>query len=526
MAGSVPSTRGVFTRASSGLVRQVKTTDVFYFGFTTIALSYIVFTIAVWGAYPGASMELATLIAIAGAVGIGACYALFAGMYPRSGGEYVFLSRTLHPLVGFALSFSFAFWQMFYFGLNGAFLAQFAISPTLAGIAVQAGNAGLLDLANWFSTPEGLFIAGAAMIAVMSFLHLRGAGVYFRWQRWASFAAMASLALTVVVLLLAAAGAFDFKANFDGLAGVGAYDKVLADGQASGVLPAAPFSLGETMNYILWPAFSIWFAITATSFSGEVRNVGRGMLVGIVGSQILTGLVFVVLMFLYRAAFGNDFVLASAAGVPLDAPPFVPFFTAIAGGNVVLSILMSVWVIAIALFVGGTVVPYATRALLAWGIDGMAPSALADVNDRYHSPHWAIAVTAVVGLGVLALYAFTDLLTIVSGFFAFALSFGVVCLWAIAFPYVRREQFENSPIAKRVAGVPVLSLAGILGGAFSLFGIYRLTQDAVFTLDRGIAVGGAFAVLAIGAVWYLVATTYRRGQGVDVAARYREIPIE
>src|SRR3990172_11807 len=127
MAGSIPSTRGVFTRASSGLVRQVKMSDVFYFGFTTIALSYIVFTIAVWGAYPGASMELATLIAIGGAVGIGACYALFSAMYPRSGGEYVFLSRTLHPLVGFALSFSFAFWQMFYFGLNRAFLAQFAI---------------------------------------------------------------------------------------------------------------------------------------------------------------------------------------------------------------------------------------------------------------------------------------------------------------------------------------------------------------------------------------------------------------
>mgnify|MGYP001764654908 CR=1 FL=1 len=49
MAGSAPTTKGVFTRASSGLVRQVRTTDVLYFGFTTIALSYIVFTIAFWG---------------------------------------------------------------------------------------------------------------------------------------------------------------------------------------------------------------------------------------------------------------------------------------------------------------------------------------------------------------------------------------------------------------------------------------------------------------------------------------------
>ena len=527
MAGSAPTTRGVFTRASSGLVRQVRTTDVLYFGFTTIALSYIVFTIASWSAYPGASMELATLIAIVGAIGIGATYALFSAMFPRSGGEYVFLSRTLHPLVGFALSFSFAFWQMFYYGLNGAFFAQFAVSPTLAAIAVQTGNAALLDAANWFSAGLGTFVGGAFLIALMSFLHWRGAGTYFRWQRLAAIVAMASLALTVIVLVLTVVGVFDFRANFDSLAGSGAYQQALADGQSSGVLPAAPFDLGQTLNFVLWPAFSIWFAITATSFAGEVKNVQRGMLVGIVGSQILTGLLFVVMMFLFRNAFGNDFLLtAGANGVPLDAPPFVPLFTAIAGGNVILSVLMSLWVVLIALFVGGTVVPYATRALLAWGIDGVAPSALAEVNDRYHSPHWAIAVTTAVGLVILALYCFTDLLTIVSGFFAFAISFAVVCVWAVLFPFVRPRQFENSPIAKRFAGIPVLSLVGLLGAVFSLFGAWRLTQDPVFTIDRTFAIGGAFAVIAIGAVWYLVAVALRSREGVDLGTRYQEIPVE
>lgn len=526
MSGPTPSSRGVFTRASSGLVRQVRTTDVFYFGFTTIALSYIVFTILSWSAYPGASMELATLIAIVGAVGIGGTYALFASLYPRSGGEYVFLSRTLHPLVGFSLSFSFTFWQMFYLGLNGAFFAQFALSPTLAGIAAVTGNHSLLDVANWFGSPAGIFSGGLFLILVMSFLHWRGAAFYFRWQRWAAILAMASLIITVVVLALGAAGVLNFKASFDGVAGAGSYDKVLAAGKTAGTLPAAPFDMGATLNFVLWPAFSIWFAITATAFSGEVKNVQRGMLLGVVSSQILTGLVFIVLMFLYRTAFGNDFLVAASAGVPLGAPPFVPVFTSILSGSPILSVLTGVWVIAIALFVGGTVIPYATRALLAWGIDGMAPSFVADVNDRYHSPHWAIVITAVVAIAVLALYAFSSLLTIVSGFFAFALSFAVVCIWGAIFPFVRREQFENSPIAKRVLGIPLLTMTGVVGGVFSLFGLYRLSQDQVFTLDRGFAIAGAFAVIVIGAVWYLVAVAYRRGQGVDVAARFGEIPIE
>ena len=526
MTAQQPTSEGVFTRASSGLVRQVRTSDVFLFGFTTIALSYIVFTILSWSAYPGASMELATVIAIVGAVGIGATYALFAGMYPRSGGEYVFLSRTLHPTVGFALSFSFAFWQMFYLGLNGAFFTQFALSPTLAGIAVVADNSGLLDVSNWFLTPAGTFTGGIFLIVSMSLLHLRGAGVYFRWQRWAAILAIGSIIVTGIVLLLGAIGTLDFKAAFDASAGAGAYDQVLADGKAAGTLPAAPFDLGSTLNFVLWPAFSIWFAITATSFSGEVKNVRRGMLTGIVSSQVITGIVFIVAMFLYRTAFGNDFLLAASAGVPLDAPPFVPVFTGILGGNAILSIVTGVWVLAIALFVGGTVIPYASRALLAWGVDGMAPSAVADVNDRYHSPHWAILVTAAVGAIVLAMYAFTDTLTIVSGFFAFALSFAVVCWWGVLFPYLKKEQFENSPLAKRFAGIPVITITGLVGGVFSLFGLYRMSQDEVFTLDRGFGVVAAFVVIGIGVVWHFAASAYRRSQGIDVAARYREIPIE
>src|SRR3990172_786140 len=253
-------------------------------------------------------MELATVIAIVGAVGIGATYALFAGMYPRSGGEYVFLSRTLHPVVGFGLSFSFAFWQMFYLGLNGAFFTQFALSPTLAGIAVVADNSSLLDLANWFLTPAGTFAGGIFLIASMSLLHLRGAAVYFRWQRWAAILAIGSIIVTGIVLLLGTIGTLDFKAAFDASAGAGAYDQVLADGKAAGTLPAAPFDLGSTLNFVLWPAFSIWFAITATSFSGEVKNVRRGMLTGIVSSQVITGIVFIAASFLDAPAFGSDFL--------------------------------------------------------------------------------------------------------------------------------------------------------------------------------------------------------------------------
>src|SRR3981081_4961921 len=90
---SMPAPAGVFTRASSGLVPQVRTDDVMFYGWQQIALGYIIFIVAAWQFYPGASMELATLIATVAGLFIAGCYALLSMVYPRSGGDYVVMSR-------------------------------------------------------------------------------------------------------------------------------------------------------------------------------------------------------------------------------------------------------------------------------------------------------------------------------------------------------------------------------------------------------------------------------------------------
>jgi amino acid transporter len=528
MATEMPATEGVFTRASSGLVRQVKTQDVMYYGIQQIALSYIVFIVLAWGFYPGASMPLAALIATVAGLAMGICYAMFSTLYPRSGGEYVYLSRTLTPVVGFAVSFSFAFWETFYTGINGAFFSLYSLSPMLAGLGVQSKSQGLLDAADWFSHGWGIFIAGSAMILGLAYIQYRGAAVYFKWQRWATYLAFASLAATILVLILAATGVFDFKANFNELAGAGAYDKVVADGVASGVAPAAAFDLGETMKFMIWPAFSIWFAVASTSFSGEIKNVQRSQLIGISGAMILMGIAFMALLFLYEKVFGASFLLsASANGLPIEgAPPFVPFFTAVAGGNVVLTMITSVWVLAIAVFVTGTTLIYSSRAALAWAIDGIAPERLGDVNEKYRSPHWALLLWAIVGEIFLGLFAFTSLLGPISGFLGLAISFLVVSVWAVFFPFVKKEQFENSPIAWRVGGFPLMSLLGILASLIVGFAFYRLTVDSSFSLNLKFANIGALLGVVFAVIWFYGWRAYRKRQGVNLDRRYEEIPIE
>jgi len=154
------------------------------------------------------------------------------------------------------------------------------------------------------------------------------------------------------------------------------------------------------------------------------------------------------------------------------------------------------------------------------------PDKLADVSERYHSPGYAILVSVVIALVCLALYAFTPLLAIVSGFLGFSVGFLVVSLNGIVFPFVHRETFENSPAAMRVGGIPLVTLAGIVGAISSAFIIYRLLVDDSFGANSSFSQIAALVVFGSGLVWFYAARALRARQGVDVDRRFAEIPIE
>jgi amino acid transporter len=519
---AMPAPSGVFTRASSGLVRQVKAQDVMFYGWQQIALSYLVFIVLAWSAYPGASMEWGTVIATVGGLALGTCYALLSSVYPRSGGEYVFISRIIHPVVGFTASFSFTFWQIFYYGINGAFLAIYALSPFCGVLGVQMNSPGLLDASSWFGGGTGIFITGTIMVIFFACLQGTGLARYFRWQRWASYAAAVSLVITIIVLALAATGVLDFKSNFDHLAASGEYEQIIrGTTMASG-------SFTETVKFMIWPAFSIWFAVASVSFSGEVKDVKRGQLIGINGAMATMGVAMVVLVYLYQEAFGSAFLLNSSTSphYTLAAQPFVNVFTGIAGNNVLLTILTFIWVLVIAFFVGGTCLVYMSRAMLAWSIDGVAPESVGKVSERFHSPYVAIIFCAVLAEVWLGLFAFTSLLGPISGFIGFTISFVLVSVTAIIYPFVKRDSFENSPIAWRIGRVPVITLIGIVSLIFIGVGTWRILVDNTYTPNLAFADWSALTVLAAGVVIFYGMRYYRQRQGVNIDQRYREIPIE
>lgn len=529
-SGSLPSQHGVFTRASSGLVRQVRTIDIMFYGWEQIGIAYVIFIVFAWQFYPGANLALSVVFATVTGIFLALCYAFVSVVYPRSGGDYVAMSRGLSPGIAMVMTMSLAFWQIFYIGANGVFVPKYGLAPMFATIGIQAHQQWLISLASWLSGDWGLFLGGTVVIAFFGFLQGRGLGQYFKWQRWSSYIAIASLGITVLVLILAATGVLNFQHNFNELAGNGAYQHVINEAKAAGTNLHPAFSLKETAYFSLWPAFSLWFAVLSVSFAGEVKDTQRSQLIGMNAAIITMGIAFIILFWLYQSVFGGGFILASsslpASKFPLPAAPFVNLFTGIAGGSWPVTIVTSVWVVAILFFVGGTTLVYASRTLLAWSIDGMAPKWFSQVSPKHHTPVLNIAFCCVVSEIFVVLYAFTNTIHALGGFLGQCIPFIGLSVCAILLPYTRRADFMASSVAYRVGRIALLSIFGVLSLIGVVFVFWRLAVDDNYGANDKLSIYSIIAVFLIGWIWYGVFRMIQKRRGYDVKDTFTEIPIE
>ncbi len=164
--------------------------------------------------------------------------------------------------------------------------------------------------------------------------------------------------------------------------------------------------------------------------------------------------------------------------------------------------------------------------MLAWALDGVAPSKLGEVSERRHSPLWAIALLTFLALGALAAYAFTTWFAVLSGLLAFAITFFIVSLLGIVFPFWKKDVFEASPAALRVAGVPLMTIGGVIGTVFTAFIIYRSVVDKFYGNNTSVSLWSVLGTFVVAFGLYLGVTWSRRRRGVLVESRFKEIPVE
>ena len=135
----------------------------------------------------------------------------------------------------------------------------------------------------------------------------------------------------------------------------------------------------------------------------------------------------------------------------------------------------------------------------------------------------------VLSIASTAIYAFTDWFSSIAALLGLSLPLLVTAIAGTLLPYRQRALVENSPYARRVGGVPMLTLVGGLailgfGGAIAIL-LWDPGSGASLSANPGKLVLAAI-VYAVGVATWFVARAVRRSQGVDIDLNYRELPAQ
>jgi amino acid transporter len=551
---SLPSDFGdgqMFVRNATGLVREVSKWDALIMNSLgmNVALGAVFLLLQAPGNFPDGNMLLAIVIGtLVMAFTLLWVYAEFAAAMPRSGGDYVFVSRTLHPFVGWLLSWSQGMWLIFFWiGFNSWFALTFAAPVTLTTIGAVTHHPGFIDASNsllakhtvlGITTQWWVIVFGILLTFSFAALLIYGSQSYWRVQKWLFGVAGASILLVAGLLLFrgnqVAQSWNQFATANKGLA----YENVVSTAKAAGFGGTGGFSLTATILMLPWVFFVVGYAQGSAQIGGEVKRASRTQYFAMVGGVLINGLVLALIVLLYQHTVGSTWgaslsylnnTAPDKLATPGGIPPSINLMASLLTGSVPLLLVIGVGFVLWALMGTPLSTLQATRYMLAWSLDRTVPRQLGEVNDRYHTPVKAILLCAVTGgIALIALVQIPQA-SLLGALLAQILAFIVVSLAGAVFPY-RLPQIWEGGGGRRILGVPAVTLAGIggvitLGGLLLVF-LFNNTVNTTFAVTRGISLKFMIGVVVVGAIWYAATWAINKRRGVDLALAYREIPPE
>ncbi len=205
------------------------------------------------GLWPDANIPVGILITGVFTALLGLVYSGLASAMPRTGGDYVFQSRTLKPWLGFAIVSTmivtfFLIWQT----LGGLLVAILGLAPLFTGLGLTMQNTTFLSWGVWFTTPMGIWLTTvvastiAAAILIKSFRWF----VMAQWVMWYGF--LLSFAIMVGYFLITPTSVFIMRFNnamnimaSNGLATSSAdfYHSIITQATANGFIQVTPTSM-------------------------------------------------------------------------------------------------------------------------------------------------------------------------------------------------------------------------------------------------------------------------------------------
>ncbi len=522
--------RAFFVREATGLVRELSWFDTFLcgFGILNVALGLVqAFAYAPY-VFPGSNIALAFIIALPGAFFIGLLNALFTAAMPRSGGDYVWVSRAINPVVGFAVNFFATFGVIAAAAINIWYMASNFLAPLFYVFGLQKAAA-------WVATGPAAMILGIPAILILIYIFSLGLPAVRRVM--VVLFIMTGIGTIIWLLMMVFGSNQGFIAGFNNVMGADAYQSLIGRAAEAG-RTIDPTQSGRNSFYAMIYAFQMYGGFQMIGyFAGEIKRVNKSALQAIMTALGVGALFFILGALIVVRYFGSDFLgavafLANAApdklGLPLGAyiSSFIIFMTT----NPILRIIVALGFLSTIIWILLPQMLIITRNFFAWSFDRLAPNWLADVNERTHSP---VNATIIAGICIYIML----LVTLLTKFWAFLVNLAgvgalvgmIVAAAGIIFPYRRKDIFEKAPeiVKKMVLGLPLLTWAGI----FTLIAQGLVAYIAFTTPSIGGAVSmisllSSLAVFLIAFPLYLVPYYANKKRGLDTSLAYKELPPE
>lgn len=530
----------IFLRKASGLIRTASPFDTFIFNIGLVSVGLGIGTMMYYGPafYPGGDL-------VAGCIIAGVMMSLIAfGMItwsvtlPRSGGIYVFGSRSLPPWLALTLSLVEITAWLFYCAIAAYWIVLLGVSPTLAMIGYVTGSEWAQNAAGSVVEPWPMFIIGSGILILSGIIIGSGMKRYLFSQKVVFILSMLGSLLLVIVLLSGSHEQFvsQFNALMTPIIGVeDPYNAIIASAKTNGWTTEGA-GWGTTLKVSNWAFLPLLGAAFSISIAGEIKSVEKSQAFGMLGAIAITVVIWLITIPLANNVFGYDFLGSAVYNywVPGEGVLTTPTDASI---TLMAGILTNSWIITLLVSLGLILwmwmwIPgmhtFGVRAMVAWAFDRIAPSALGTISPTRHTPTVAILVGVIITIIFMALFVFTSYFaTVVIMIEAALLAWSVVLLAGVFFPYVRPHIYEKSPIAeKKILGLPMMTVGCALGFLGSQFYFWTLFFDDVAAghkPDQLAIVGGVFV---IGILFFFVMKFYRASQGVDVNLAFKEIPIE
>ena len=335
-------------------------------------------------------------------------YAGLAKQIPGNGGEYLFLSRTVHPLVGFL-----AGWV--------SLLAGFTAPIAVAAHGLEAYTRGSFG----FELPDGVLGAGAIILAGLTHGIARAPGL-----RLQDIAVAAKLIAIVAFIVI-------------GAVVLGRGESVASIPMSTGDVSIPAFAV--TLVWISF-AYSGWNA--AVYVAGELDDPARTLPRALVFATLGVTFIYVALnaVFLFSAPFSE---LAGKAEIGAIAAEALggPAARAALSGVVALGLLTSI----------SAMVMIGPRVYAQMAEDGVLPRSLAAGRD---APHRAIALQVSLSLVAFFMSELRELLLYVGFLLGLSAAATVSCLFMKS---MREEGGAGVPGFPWVPGIFIVTTLGSAG---------------------------------------------------------------